>query len=89
MCRLLKVSNSELARVLKLKNDMATFSDVVTYGEGGGYKLSSYVENAYKKPASERTRFDKEVIKLDERVNICYMMSRGDFLRVFPIEGRY
>jgi len=82
---LIKVSNADLARVLKLKNDMAAFSDVVTYGEGGGYKLSSYVENAYKKPASERTRFDKEVIKLDERVNICYMMSRGDFLRVFPM----
>ncbi len=82
---LIKVSNADLARVLKLKNDMAAFSDIVTYGEGGGYKLSSYVENAYKKPASERTRFDKEVIKLDERVNICYMMSRGDFLRVFPL----
>ena len=82
---LIKVSNADLARVLKLKNDMAAFSDIVTYGEGGGYKLSSYVENAYKKPASERTRFDKEVIKLDERVNICYMMSRGDFLRVFPM----
>jgi cytochrome c-type biogenesis protein CcsB len=82
---LIKVSNADLARVLKLKNDRAAFSDVVTYGEGGGYKLSSYVENAYKKPASERTRFDKEVIKLDERVNICYMMSRGDFLRLFPM----
>ena len=82
---LIKVSNSELARVLGLKGDRAAFSDIVTYGENGGYKLSSYVEKAYKKPASERNRFDKEVIKLDERVNICYMMSRGDFLRLFPM----
>ncbi|MGB8359715.1 MAG: c-type cytochrome biogenesis protein CcsB, partial [Bacteroidales bacterium] len=82
---LIKVSNADLVKVLKLKSDRAAFSDIVTYGEGGGYKLSSYVENAYKKPASERTRFDKEVMKLDERVNICYMMSRGDFLRVFPM----
>ncbi|NLD64291.1 MAG: c-type cytochrome biogenesis protein CcsB, partial [Bacteroidales bacterium] len=29
--------------------------------------------------------FDKEVIKVDERVNICYMMSRGDFLHIFPL----
>ncbi|MDZ7636024.1 MAG: hypothetical protein U5L72_16950 [Bacteroidales bacterium] len=59
--------------------------DIVTFGDGGGYKLSAYVEKAYAKAESERSRFDKEVIKVDERVNICYMMSRGDFMRIFPL----
>ncbi|MCK7539090.1 MAG: c-type cytochrome biogenesis protein CcsB [Marinilabiliales bacterium] len=82
---LIKVSNDEVRQLLKLKGERAAFSDIVTFGDGGGYKLSSYVEKAYAKAESERSRFDKEVIKVDERVNICYMMSRGDFMRIFPL----
>lgn len=83
---LIKVSNAELSGLLKLQGDRAAFSDIVSFGDGGGYKLSSYVEKAYAKPASERTRFDKEVIKVDERVNICYMMSEGGFMNIFPLK---
>jgi cytochrome c-type biogenesis protein CcsB len=82
---LIKVSNDELRQVLKLKGEMAAFSDIVTFGDGGGYKLTALIETAYSKAESERSKFDKEVIKVDERVNICYMMSRGDFLRIFPL----
>ena len=82
---LIKVSNDELRQVLQIDGEKAAFSDLVTFGEGGGYKLSSYVEKAYEKALSERSRFDKEVIKVDERVNICYMVSRGDFMRIFPL----
>lgn len=83
---LIKVSNAELQKALGLKTDRAAFSDIVTLGTEGGYKLSAYIDKAYAKPESKRSRFDKEVIKLDERVNICYMMSRGDFLRLFPMK---
>ena len=82
---LIKVSNAELQAMLGLKGDRAAFADIVSFGEGAGYKLSMHVDKAYSKAESERTRFDKEVIKLDERVNICYMMSRGDFLHLFPL----
>lgn len=82
---LIKISNEELRNILGLKGDMAAFTDMVASGEGGAYRLASYVEKAYSKPESKRSRFDKEVIKADERVNICYMMSKGDFLRVFPL----
>ena len=82
---LIKISNDELRQVLRIEGEKAAFADIVTFGEGGGYKLSSYVEKAYARALSERSRFDKEVIKVDERVNICYMMSRGDFMRIFPL----
>jgi cytochrome c-type biogenesis protein CcsB len=82
---LIRISNDELRQMLEIGGDKAAFSDIVSFGDGGGYKLSSYVEKAYAKALSERGRFDKEVIKVDERVNICYMMSRGDFLRIFPL----
>ncbi|TNF41730.1 MAG: c-type cytochrome biogenesis protein CcsB [Bacteroidetes bacterium] len=82
---MIKVSNEELRKTLNLQGEKAAFSDIVTFGETGGYKLASLVDQAYSKAESERTKFDKEVIKVDERVNICYMMSRGDFMRVFPL----
>ncbi|HPS98028.1 MAG TPA: c-type cytochrome biogenesis protein CcsB [Bacteroidales bacterium] len=82
---LIKVSNEELRRELNLKGEKAAFSDIVKMGEGGGYLLASLVDKAYAKSVTERTKFDKEVIKVDERVNICYMMSRGDFMQIFPL----
>ncbi len=82
---LIRVSNEELRRELNLKGDRAAFSDLVVFGEGGGYRLSDHVDRAYEKSESQRTRFDKEVIKVDERVNIIYMMSRGEFMRIFPL----
>ncbi len=82
---MIKVSNDELQRLLNLRGDRAAFSDIVTFGEGGGYRLADYVDKAYEKSVNERTRFDKELIKVDERVNILYMMSRGDFMRIFPL----
>jgi cytochrome c-type biogenesis protein CcsB len=82
---LIKVSNEELRQLLNLKGERAAFSDIVSFGAGGGYKLEDHVKKAYAKAVSEQTKFDKEVIKVDERVNICYMMSRGDFMRIFPL----
>ncbi|NLE33905.1 MAG: c-type cytochrome biogenesis protein CcsB [Bacteroidales bacterium] len=82
---MIKVSNGELRERLGLKGELAAFSEIVTFGEAGGYRLASLVDEAYAKPDGQRSKFDKEVIKVDERVNIYYMMSRGDFLRIFPL----
>ena len=31
-------------------------------------------------------KMDKEVMKIDERVNIVYMIYKGDFLKLFPLK---
>ena len=82
---IIKVSNEELRQKLGIKGELAAFSEIVSFGETGGYKLATLVDEAYAKPDGQRSKFDKEVIKVDERVNICYMMSRGDFMRIFPL----
>lgn len=81
----IKVSDGQLKKILGLKTGYASFTDIVTFGEGGGYKLEQYVNSAFSKPAGRRTRFDKAVIKVDERLNICYMMGNGGFMRLFPL----
>ncbi len=49
-----------------------------------GYKLNSYVNEAIRKPAGKRNKFDKAVLKVDERVNVAYMVYTGALLRMWP-----
>lgn len=82
---LIKVSNSDLQRLIGISGNQAAFSDIVSLGENGSYKISKDVENAYNKAPGQRTKFDKEIMKVDERVNIVYMIYNGSFLRMFPL----
>jgi len=83
---LIRVSNKELQKSLQIKGNMAAFSHLVDMGGRGAYKLSEEVELAYQKPPGERNKRDKEVIKVDERVNIVYMIYRGDILKILPLK---
>lgn len=84
---LIKVSNSELARKVGVKGDYAAFTDIVDL-TNNNYKLGADVEAAYAKPEGSRNKFDKEIIKLDERINVLYMIYTGDFLKIFPIKDK-
>ncbi|WP_103866472.1 cytochrome c biogenesis protein CcsA [Aquimarina sp. I32.4] len=50
----------------------------------GNYILSEAVEKANQKNPAERTEFDKEILKIDERFNILYNLFTGNYLKVFP-----
>ncbi|WP_299886898.1 cytochrome c biogenesis protein [uncultured Lacinutrix sp.] len=50
----------------------------------GKYLLGEVVEQANKKKPAERSEFDKEVIKVDERFNILFNVCSGNYLKVFP-----
>ncbi|MDD2789578.1 MAG: cytochrome c biogenesis protein CcsA [Sulfurimonas sp.] len=49
-----------------------------------GYKLMSAVEEAARKEPKHRDKFDKEVLKIDERVNISFMVYTGELLKIWP-----
>lgn len=61
------------------------FSDVLD--EQGAYKIGEAVETAIRKRPAERDEFDKELIKVDERLNIAYSVYTGEFMRIFPLKG--
>ncbi|UZO81072.1 cytochrome c biogenesis protein CcsA [Aquimarina sp. ERC-38] len=50
----------------------------------GAYKIKKFVDLAYAKEPGKRTLFDKEIIKVDERLNIVWGIFNGQFLRIFP-----
>ena len=81
---LIKVSNSDLKKMIGIRGDYAAFTDLINM-QTNAYKLRQSVSLAYEKPAGARNKFDKEVIKVDERLNICYMIYIGEFMKVFPV----
>lgn len=73
----------ELFSNLNISEDgLVSFAELL--GEKGKYLLDVVVENANKKKPAERSEFDKEVLKVDERFNILYNVFAGNYLKVFP-----
>ena len=81
---LIKVSNVDVRNVLRIKGDYAAFVDIFDM-QTNAYKIKQYLDAAYAKPASARNKFDKEIMKVDERINICYMIYTGEFMKIFPV----
>jgi len=82
---LIRISNSDLRKIVGITGNMASFSDLVDLAGKGTYKLSEQVNAAYEKAPAQRNKYDKEVMKVDERVNIIYMIYKGDFMKIFPL----
>ncbi len=82
-----KVKNPKTKELLDLKPQSKYFKFNDIYTKSGEYKLQNVLEIANNKKASLRNKFDKEIIKIDERLNIAYALYVGDFLRAFPLKG--
>ncbi len=82
---MIRVNHSELSQILGAEGKYASFLDFFT--QEGEYKIKSLVEEAFAKKPAERNKLDKELIAVDERINICYMAYFGSFLKVFPVPG--
>ena len=45
------------------------------------------MRRAYSLQPIDRSLFDKEIMKIDERVNICNMIFSGSIARIYPVEN--
>ncbi|MCB0403120.1 MAG: cytochrome c biogenesis protein CcsA, partial [Flavobacteriales bacterium] len=79
---MIKVYNPELEEKLGATDHYISFVDL--FDENFNYKLGEEVEIAKRKKPAEQSKYDKEVLKVDERANICFMVYQGAMLRVFP-----
>ncbi len=75
--------NKELQKILGVEGDYASYLDFIDM-KTGSYKLGKYVDEAYQKKAAQRSLFDKDIMKADEKINICYMVYTGELLRLLP-----
>jgi cytochrome c-type biogenesis protein CcsB len=82
---MIQISHTRVAKDLGLKKDtkFAKFSDF--FDENMNYKLAKKVSDAGRKKATEKNKYDTEIIKIDERLNIAYMVYMGSLIQIFPI----
>lgn len=85
--KIIKVAHPELKSKLGLGKDekYAAFIDFFSRESASPYKLSYDIESAIQKKPAEQDKLDKEVIKVDERLNISYMVYTGAMLNIFPL----
>ncbi len=80
---LFKIKHPELHKIVGYKGEMVSFYDLMD-ASGSVYLLSDLVNEAYSKQVTQQSDLDKEVIKLDDRVNALYLAQSGGLLRIFP-----
>jgi len=79
---MIKVTHPKLKKVLGIDGKYASYMDFIT--SSGNYKLSQQISEAYEKSPALRNKFDNDIMKVDERLNICFMVYNGDMLKILP-----
>lgn len=82
---IIKIGHKKIALDLGLPEDTkyARFSDFFDKKDQA-YKLYDQVTEASRKKPLEKSQYDKELIKVDERLNVSYMAFQGTLMRIFP-----
>ncbi len=75
--------NPDIHKILGKTEGLVAYRDF--FETNGTYKLRTQVRSAYNTPQRDRGALEKELLKLDERINICSMVFSGRFLKTFPI----
>lgn len=83
--QLIKVKTPKLKAVLGMgeSQKLASFNDF--FDEQGNYIIAEEVERANQLVPSRRGTFERDLIKVDERLNVTFMSIRGVLLNIFPI----
>lgn len=82
---IIHVPGTEVALRFGLPSESCSYVDLLN--ADGSYKLQSALEAAYRRMPVERSRFDKDLIKLDEQANLIYQLLCYQLIRIFPLEG--
>ncbi|PAF44369.1 cytochrome c biogenesis protein CcsA [Helicobacter sp. 11S02629-2] len=87
----IKVSDKELKKLLGInpKANYASFDNFYGLDPNKGiyYKLGKVAEEVNRKPPGNRSKFDKDVIKVDERFNVFNLALIGELFKVLPKEN--
>ena len=87
---MIKISHDKLKKILGIPKSVkyAAFKDFFDYKNSTNpYKLAAYAEKANRTPPIDRNKFDKDVLKVDERVNVLYYVYTGSLFKIFPKVG--
>ncbi|MDO9275362.1 MAG: cytochrome c biogenesis protein CcsA, partial [Lutibacter sp.] len=78
-----EAGNTKLRDLIGVPHDQKYAALVNFFDEKGNYKLAEVQQEAQK--SNIKSKFEKDVINVDRRVNLLYSAITGDILRIFPI----
>ncbi|WP_445719908.1 cytochrome c biogenesis protein CcsA [Flavobacterium sp.] len=81
----LKRGNDSIRKIIGVDKEVKYAPLIAFFDETGGYKLSNYLDAAYKEPVPNQ--FQKDFIEADKKVNLLYSALSGQILKVFPVPG--
>jgi cytochrome c-type biogenesis protein CcsB len=81
---MIRVGHEGIQQELGIESKYASFVDFFRSDSYSGYSLRPLVEEAYRKKPAYRNKFDNEIIRVDERLNIAYLVYTGALFRFFP-----
>lgn len=65
--------------------------EIISYRDAftkeGNYRYGADVERAYQKNPALRSRLEKELLKLDEKINLLHQLFNYQLIRIFPISN--
>jgi hypothetical protein len=76
-------SNEAILKLLGVSGEMAAYTDF--FNDEGKYRLQSEILKANGMQPRDRGVFEKELIKIDERVNIANMIFSGHIFKIIPV----
>jgi len=85
--KMIKVTHPEIKKMIQLAPHESLSSYNAFFTEKGDYRLKGVINEAHRKKPTEQNQFDKDVLRIDERLSIAYMVYSSSFLRIFPKAG--
>ncbi len=85
--KLIRTNDPRVNKAIGVKEDTkyVSFSQFFADPEAmSGYKLGKLAEEASRKAPIDRNKLDKAVLKVDEKVNVAYMVFTGSMIKIWP-----
>ncbi|MCI9845660.1 cytochrome c biogenesis protein CcsA [Flavobacterium pectinovorum] len=79
----LRSGNDSIRKIIGVEKDAKRAPFVKFFDENGNYKLSPYLDAAYK--AANPNQFEKDFIETDKKVNLMESALMGSILKIFPV----
>ncbi len=81
--KMVKVKTPKLKKLLGVEatRKYIAFSEVF---KDGKYILTDETNKAYRKKPAERGTFEKDILRVDERLNVAFMTYNGNLFKIFP-----
>jgi len=83
--KMISIKTPKLKKILgiDIKSKYLAFSDVF---KDGKYLLQEESQKASMTSPNERGTYERDIIAVDERLNVAYMVFNGDMFKIFPQE---